>query len=220
MRKGLSGILAGACICVLTVSGNAISKQFDLSGNALLISGTTSMPKSFTKGDTEYLSPYFASPFYYLSPQERGLYFATKFNPASSCSLMRILFGIADTMAGSKQCSVFVWADGSNPGTRLCSGIMTMNATTANTIYWSSFTLPTPLYMNSSFWVGIKENDTLLPTMVIDTFTISPVQYSQNGSSWTASTFGLIQEVFVKYDSTAKPTEPRMVVVEDFTGTG
>ncbi|MDD2889698.1 MAG: S8 family peptidase [bacterium] len=160
--------------------------------------------KGATKGEIDTITPELASPYYIFSSEYRNSYKVTKFTPMLPCSLRQIWVGAGGSTAGSKICSIFVWSDaGTAPGTILFSDTMTFAAESAGYLYWNSHTLPTPIRMAGSFWVGSKENDTLFPTTGFDETMSLPSQFSFNGSSWVAGdsiTFDYMNAVAVKYE--------------------
>lgn len=173
------------------VSVSAASALPSVSGKEILLykGGSIVLPEGangLSKGTVDTLVPDLNSPYYIFSSAYRKAYKATKFTPQLPCTVKTIYVGAGGSKAGTKSCSVFVWADGSVPGSRLFSGIMTLKADSANYLYWNAFNLPTAIRVSGSFWAGNKELDTLFPTLGFDEAMSFPSQYSNNGTSWIA----------------------------------
>ncbi|MFA5033095.1 MAG: S8/S53 family peptidase [bacterium] len=208
MNKAIRFLLL-ICFGIVFTGSTVSEKPFFVSKEKLKIAKNgvienSSKLKGATKGEVDTITPELASPYYIYSSEYRNSYKATKFTPMLPCSLQQIWVGAGGSTAGTKICSVFVWSDaGTAPGTRLFSDTMTFKAESAGYLYWNSHTLPAPIRMAGSFWVGSKENDTLFPTTGFDETMSLPSQFSFNGSAWIAGdsiTFDYMNAVAVKYE--------------------
>lgn len=194
-----------------------------LARNAILFPNGSSMDKianlSETKGISDTLKPSFVTPFYSTWGPFREEYEAIKFTPQSPCSVVEIWHGVYSDKASSKNCSLFIWNDASGtPGSwiyRSQTPAMTTGAGSA----WNKQPVSPPVYINGPFWVGNREMDTLLPTTIVDTIPSVPVKYNY-GTGWEDDIVDYFHVVVVKYDDSVTTRAKRVIVFEEFIGTG
>ncbi|MDD2890202.1 MAG: S8 family peptidase [bacterium] len=172
------------------------------------MSNNTTILYSSSKAVLDTLMPTLAAPFSGLNTSDRVEYEATKFTPASACTITAVMHGVTGTGSSSKQCSVFVWSDASgNIGTKLFGTAYNASFGGSNLWDWNTVTLPSPIAVTGAFWVGNREWTASDPTTVLDQTLTSncPTKYNF-GSGWNNDVYDYAHAAVVKYASTGTPS--------------
>lgn len=162
---------------------------------------------SSTKGVIDTLMPDLTTPYSTWPSRWRITYEATKFSIQFPCSIVAILHGVYSTSSASKQCSLFIWnnSEYETPGDKIL-GVGTTASTSSSGTQWNLYTLPSPIYMASAFWVGNYEWSTSYPTTAFDSNDVQtfPARYRDSpdsgGMVWLNDDVDYLHGVIIKYE--------------------
>ena len=173
---------------------------------------TESRAESMTCGNekkqVDTLLPELAWPYYIFESTEIEGYKAMMFEPSMPCSVQQFMCGVGSmTDNASKVCSLFVWSDaGGEPGLLLFNDNITISAVDSGEVYFYWHKLSSPVSVVGPFWIGVKEQGCLFPTIVFDELQKASGKsiHSENGTNWQAFDGDYFYGVVVDYGGKAE----------------
>ena len=160
------------------------------------------------KKQVDTLLPELAWPYYIFESTEIEGYKVMMFEPSMPCSVRQFMCGVGSmTDNTNKKCSLFVWSDaGGEPGLLLFNENITISATDSGKVYFYWHKLSSPVPVVGPFWIGVKEQGCLFPTIVFDELQKASEKsiHSKDGTNWQAFDGDYFYGVVVDYGGNAK----------------
>ncbi len=160
------------------------------------------------KKQVDTLLPELAWPYYIFESTEIEGYKVMMFEPSMPCSVRQFMCGVG-SMAddASKECELFVWSDaGGEPGLLLFNESITISATDSGKVYFYWHKLSSPVSVVGPFWIGVKEQGCLFPTIVFDELqkTSGKSIHSKDGTDWQTFDGDYFYGVVIDYGGEAE----------------
>lgn len=159
------------------------------------------------KKQVDTLLPELAWPYYIFESTEIEGYKAMMFEPQMPCSIQQFMCGVGSiTDNANKECSLFVWSDADGePGLLLFSENITISAVDSGEVYFHWHKLSLPVQVVGPFWIGVKEQGCLFPTIVFDELqkTSGKSIYGKNETNWQVFDGDYFYGVVVDYGGEA-----------------
>ena len=158
------------------------------------------------KKQVDTLLPELAWPYYIFESTEIEGYKAMMFEPQMPCSIQQFMCGVGSmTDSASKECELFVWSDaGGEPGLLLFDENIAISAVDSGEVYFYWHKLSSPVSVVGPFWIGVKEQGCLFPTVVFDKLPSGKSIQSKDGTNWQVFDGDYFYGVVIDYGGEAE----------------